>query len=157
MRIDGDDHEMASPILNNVRELVLLTPDSQAELVVAKDVFEANCREPVTNTVHLMLLRNTMVTYGDEERTKQEHIIDYSLYYQTFVAMSRDVGDHWVFDLSAFFAQHRPLFLPDVRNNLYVTTRRLREYHYQKQQQNAFYHIQAINLPFPFLEFYWRE
>jgi uncharacterized protein len=43
-----------------------------------------------------------------------------------------------------------------VRNNLFVTTKALRDYHYRKQQKNAFYHIQAINLPFPHLEFYWK-
>jgi uncharacterized protein len=30
----------------------------------------------------------------------------------------------------------------------------MREYHYAKQQKNAFYHIQAINLPFANIEFY---
>jgi len=38
---------------------------------------------------------------------------------------------------------------------LFVTTGQLREYHYQKQKNNAFYHIQAINLPFQNFEFYW--
>lgn len=157
IRIDGEDHALTSPILNNVQQLALLTPDSKAQLLVARDVFTVNCSEPVTNTLHLMLLRNTMVTYGDEARTKQEHIVDYSVYAQTVSAVSQEEGDYLVFDLSAFFAQHQALFLKDVRNNLYVTTRRLREYHYQKQQQNAFYHIQAINLPFPYLEFYWAR
>ena len=40
-----------------------------------------------------------------------------------------------------------------TRNNLFFTTFFLREYHYQKQRGNAFYHIQAINLPFQNFEF----
>ena len=56
-------------------------------------------------------------------------------------------------DLGGLLALHRPLFLRGISNNLLVTTGHLRDYHYQKQKANAFYHIQAINLPFPNLEF----
>jgi uncharacterized protein len=31
----------------------------------------------------------------------------------------------------------------------------LRAYHYQKQKSNAFYHIQAANLPFQNFEFFY--
>ena len=48
-------------------------------------------------------------------------------------------------------AQH---FQQGVLNNFFVTTNQLRRYHYDKQQQNGFYHIQALNLPHNFL-FYW--
>ena len=98
IRIDGDEHAMTSPTLSNLREMVLVTPQSRAELCVAKHIFEVNCREPVTNTLHLMLLRNTMVTYGDEARTKQEHIVDYSVYAQTFEALSAEEDGFLVFD-----------------------------------------------------------
>jgi uncharacterized protein len=66
------------------------------------------------------------------------------------------MGDAYVMvDLGAIVHLHRTLYLPGVANNLFVTTSYLREYHYQKQKQNAFYHIQAINLPFQNLEFYY--
>ena len=39
--------------------------------------------------------------------------------------------------------------------NLFFTTGYLRDYHYQKQKANAFYHIQAINLPFQNVEFHY--
>ena len=97
-----------------------------------------------------------MVSYGDEGREKQEHIVDYSIYRNTFQHLSKADNEHLVFDLSSFFQQHQALFIDDVRNNLFFTTKTLREYHYHKQKNNAFYHIQAINLPFPFLEFYWQ-
>ena len=38
-------------------------------------------------------------------------------------------------------------------NNLFFTTSELRDYHYAKQKKNAYYHIQAINLPFQNIEF----
>ena len=37
----------------------------------------------------------------------------------------------------------------------FFTTTELRDYHYQKQKNNAYYHIQAINLPFQNIEFYY--
>ncbi len=58
-------------------------------------------------------------------------------------------------DLGELLHMHRSLFRPRVSNNLFVTTQYLREYHYQKQKNNAFYHIQAINLPFQNFEFYY--
>ena len=45
----------------------------------------------------------------------------------------------------------------DTPNNLFFTTTALREYHYQKQKNNAYYHIQAINLPFQNIEFYYID
>ena len=41
------------------------------------------------------------------------------------------------------------VFLP------FFTTSSLRDYHYTKQKNNAYYHIQAINLPFQNIEFYY--
>jgi hypothetical protein len=43
-----------------------------------------------------------------------------------------------------------------VRNNLFLTTKALREHH-AKQRKNAFHHIQAISLPFQNMEFYWQR
>ena len=42
-------------------------------------------------------------------------------------------------------------------NNIFFTTAALRDYHYLKQKNNAYYHIQAINLPFQNIEFYYLE
>ena len=42
-------------------------------------------------------------------------------------------------------------------NNIFFTTSSLRDYHYLKQKNNAYYHIQAINLPFQNIEFYYIE
>ena len=40
-------------------------------------------------------------------------------------------------------------------NNIFFTTNALRDYHYTKQKNNAYYHIDAINLPFQNIEFYY--
>ena len=65
--------------------------------------------------------------------------------------------DYRMADLRGLIALHRRLYLPGVLNNLFFTTGYLRDYHYRKQKENAFYHIQAINLPFQNLEFFYLE
>ncbi len=60
-----------------------------------------------------------------------------------------------MFDLSGVINLHKDLYKRNVLNNLFFTTLFLRDYHYQKQKNNAFYHIQAINLPFPNIEFFY--
>ena len=40
------------------------------------------------------------------------------------------------------------------KSNLFFTTSELRDYHYMKHKNNAYYHIQAINLPFQNIEFF---
>ena len=42
----------------------------------------------------------------------------------------------------------------DKPNNIFFTTSDLRDYHYKKQKDNAYYHINTINLPFQNIEFY---
>jgi uncharacterized protein len=93
------------------------------------------------------------VVYGDEQRTKQEHVFTYQIYANCLAESTRFGADHLMADLSALIELHRPHYRHGVRNNLFFTTFFLREYHDQKQRGNAFYHIQAINLPFQNFEF----
>ena len=122
---------------------------------VRQELFSANCAEPVRNTLHLQMLRDTPVVYGDEKRCKQEHLFTYQLHTHCLQPSTR-LGDGWLMaDLAGIVALHRPLYRRGVLNNLFFTTACLRDYHYQKQKNNAFYHVQAINLPFQNFEFYY--
>ena len=47
------------------------------------------------------------------------------------------------------------VFSKEEANNLFVTTAALRDVHYTKQKNNAFYHMQAMDLPFQNIEFYY--
>lgn len=154
--IDGVAYPLQSATLVNQSDIGLIRHDGRVQLRVRKDTFTQACDEPVNNHLHLMLLRNTMVTYGDEKRRKQQHLADYSLYSGALEAVSRDTEVGWELDLMPWLQQHASLFLPGICNKLFVTTRALRDYHYRKQQKNAFYHIQAINLPFAHMEFHWK-
>ncbi|SDZ88544.1 uncharacterized protein SAMN05660964_00517 [Thiothrix caldifontis] len=157
LECNGIRYALESPILRNTREIEYCDANSQVVLGVHKETFGIACDEPVNNHVILMLLRNTPVTYGDEGRSKQEHIVDYALYSQSLMAVSVLEDDYYRFDLHHFLKSHAGFYRPQVRNNLFVTTKTLREYHYNKHRKNAFYHVQAINLPFSNFEFYWKE
>lgn len=146
---------LASQLLKRERSLYSLTREDRLTLHVRKDLFRQACAEPIRNTLYLQMLRDTPVVYGDEKRTKQEHLFTYQLHFQC-LEPSDTLGEEYVMaDLGELVHLHRALYRPGVANNLFVTTQYLREYHYQKQKNNAFYHIQAINLPFQNFEFYY--
>src|SRR5690606_28170300 len=102
----------------------------------------------------IQMLRDTKVIYGEEKREKQEHIMNLQIY-SNF--LQNDSALHYKFDLMPFIGLNRKNFISNTLNNLFFTTHYLREYHYQKQKNNAFYHIQAINLPFQNFEFFWND
>jgi len=155
--VDGVRYPLRSPLLKNEADLEVLGPHSTVWLGVREDAFALDCEYPVNNHVLLMLLRDTPVVYGDEQRRKQAHIFDYALYRDTFIAGAQSEAGYWLRDISAILTLHAPAYLDGVRNNLFFTTRTLREYHYTKQRKNAFYHLQAVNLPFQNIEFIWQD
>lgn len=121
---------------------------------VPRQLMTVNCEEPLRNTLYLQMLRDTPVVYGDEQRTKQEHLFSWQLFRDALEAS--DLGPEYLMaDLAGLVALHKRLYRRGVRNNLFFTTGYLRDYHYQKQKNNAYYHIQAMNLPFQNLEFFY--
>ncbi len=154
IEINDDCEFLSSQILKVNRSQHFIDKDDSISLHIRKSIFKANCIDITTNALYIQLLRDTKVVYGDEQREKQEHLLNQQVYYNQLE--SSDKGDQWLkMDLMPFLALIESQFLNDVANNLFVTTNSLRDYHYKKQQKNAFYHIQAINLPFQNIEFFW--
>jgi uncharacterized protein len=154
--IDDEIIPLYSQILKPFRELHHLYSHQQLFIHIRKEVFSVNCRELVRNTLYLQMLRDTPVVYGDEKRTKQEHTFTYEVFYNALTKTSI-LGTNYVsLPITDLLVYNRHMFRADVLNNLFVTTRYLREYHYHKQRENGFYHIQALNLPFQNLEFFWE-
>lgn len=151
---------LQSQLLKHGATWYTLTPDDRVTLQIRRDWLAAGADEPIRNTLMLLMLRDTPVVYGDEQRTKQEHLFTYQLYYQMLVhdaeTSCETAEPEWLdYDLTPLLALHAPMFMHGVRNNLFVTTQALRDHHYLKQKNNAFYHIQAINLPFQNFEFFY--
>ncbi len=60
-------------------------------------------------------------------------------------------------DISHLFRRYGSAFSRTRENNFLVTTSALRDVHYAKQKNNAFYHIQAMDLPFQNIEFHYLD
>ncbi|MBK7001167.1 MAG: radical SAM protein [Rhodoferax sp.] len=144
-----------SQLFKQQRTIHTLAAGDRILLHLRRDVLAANCSETIRNTLYLQLLRDTPVVYGDEQRTKQEHIFTYQIYANCLQTSARLGADYLQVDLSELLAMHRAHYQRGVLNNLFVTTFFLREYHYQKQKNNAFYHVQTANLPFQNFEFHY--
>lgn len=144
---------LTSQLLKDRATWHTLVPGDHIVLHARRSIFDANCQEFLRNTLYLQMLRDTPVVYGDEQRTKQEHIFTYQLFASCLLESVKLGTDYLMADLSGLIELHRSHYRRGVRNNLFFSTLFLREYHYQKQKNNAFYHIQAINLPFQNFEF----
>jgi uncharacterized protein len=156
LELNGDLQPLRSQIMKQGRELFSVCAGDRMTLHIRRSLFQANCSEPVRNTLYLQILRDTTVVYGDEQRCKQEHLFTHQIF-STLLKPSSRLDDCVMADLNGLLGIHQGMFLKGVLNNLLVTTGYLRDYHYLKQKANAFYHIQAINLPFQNFEFYWDE
>lgn len=118
-------------------------------------MLQEECDYPENNALYLMLLSGDLVTYGDERRTKQRHIATHQIY-KGVLDHSVDNEEEWyVYDISGLLREYAKEYATGSPNNLLVTTTELRDCHYRKQENNAYYHIQAINLPFQNIEFYY--
>lgn len=157
LEVDGERYPLFSQILRKSREIVYLTPLSRVRLRMKKHMIKEECEYPDNNSLYIMLLSGDLITYGDEGRTKQRHIATHQVY-KGVLEHSGDNEEEWyVYDLSGLFRSYGREYSQDMPNNVFFTTVALRDYHYQKQKNNAYYHIQAINLPFQNIEFYYID
>ena len=67
--------------------------------------------------------------------------------------MESDRDGYYRVELDTLLRPYLPLLGTEAPNNLFFTTSALRNYHYAKHKENAYYHLQAINLPFQNIEF----
>ena len=155
LRLDGNNYPLSSQITKNKREIIYITPNSKIELLMKKDLIKELADYPENNSLYIMLLSGSLVTYGDEGRTKQRHIATIQIY--KGVLDKNIVDDYYVYDLKNIIKEYKNEYSSNLPNNMFFTTSSLRDYHYLKQKNNAYYHIQAINLPFQNIEFYYIE
>ncbi len=155
LQIDGQDFPLESQLLKHSRPYAFLTPESRVTLYIKAGLFDLACDYPANNALYIQLLTGDMIVYGDEGRWKQRHIANEMIYKQVVEEQGSDRPGYLRADLTRFFAQYGPFLSAEEANNVFFTTSALRDYHYTKQKNNAFYHMQAMDLPFPNLEFYY--
>ena len=157
LSIDGDEYKLESQILKKTRDLVYITKNSKVVIYMKKNLINEECDYPENNSLYIMLLSGNLVTYGDEGRTKQRHIATNQIYKGVLDFKESDKDGYYAYDISGMLAEYKDFMSQDNPNNIFFTTSSLRDYHYNKQKNNAYYHIQAINLPFQNMEFYYID
>ena len=157
LSVDGLLYNLESQIIKKTRDIVYFTKKSNIKIYMKKNLILENCDYPENNSLYIILLSGNLVTYGDEGRTKQRHISTKQIYKGVLDNTKSDMDDYYVYDISNFIKEFSLEYSDINENNLFFTTSALRDYHYLKQKNNAYYHIQAINLPFQNIEFYYID
>ena len=156
LKVDNREYKLESQILKKSRDVIYITPLSKIEIWMKKNMINELCEYPENNSLYIMLLSGDLVTYGDEKRTKQRHIATHQIY-KGVLDGNINNDDYYIYDITNMIRQYKKDYSFGNANNIFFTTAALRDYHYLKQKNNAYYHIQAINLPFQNIEFYYLE
>ena len=155
LEIDGIKYKLESQIIKGVRNIVYITDKSKVLIYMKKNLINELCDYPLNNSLYIMLLSGDLIKYGDEGRIKQRHISTTQIYKGVLDKNSNN--DYYIYDISNMIREYKYEYSSSNPNNIFFTTNALRDYHYQKQKNNAYYHIQAINLPFQNIEFYYID
>lgn len=156
LKVDSEEYKLESQITKTHRDIIYITDESTIKLYIKKGVLE-DCDYPNNNSLYMMLLSGNMITYGDENRLKQEHIMTHQIYTNTIIKNHSDKKGFYCIDITNILKIYSTDISKEIPNNLFFTTSELRDYHYIKQKNNAYYHIQAINLPFQNIEFFYID
>ena len=156
LKIDDREYKLESQILKNTREIVYLTDKSSIKLYIKIGILE-ECDYPASNSLYMMLLSGDTLQYGDEKRVKQEHIMTHQVFTNTIKKQKSDKNGYYCLDITKILSIYYKSLSINNPNNLFFTTTELRDYHYTKHKNNAYYHIQAINLPFQNIEFFYID
>ncbi|MBR6133292.1 MAG: radical SAM protein [Bacilli bacterium] len=157
LEVDGNKYKLESQVIKNNRDIVYITPSSKVLIYIKKKLINEVCDYPDNNSLYMMLLSGDLVKYGDEGRTKQRHIATHQIYKGVLDKSKLNRNCYYVYDISNLIKEYKDEYDKDNPNNMFFTTSSLRDYHYLKQKNNAYYHIQAINLPFQNIEFYYID
>lgn len=156
LKVDNIEYKLESQIIKNTRDIIYLTEKSNVKLYIRKGVLE-NCDYPASNSLYMMLLTGDTLQYGDEQRIKQEHIMTHQIFTNTIKKEKSDKEDYYCVDITKVLSLYYDRLSKENPNNLFFTTNELRDYHYTKHKNNAYYHIQAINLPFQNIEIFYID
>lgn len=155
LSVDGQEYKLESQILKRTREFIFISKKSVIKLYIKEETMDALSDYPINNSLFIQLLSGDTVVYGDEQREKQEHIMTHQIFKGTLMKEPSDKDGFYCVDLSGLLALYGDKLSKTNANNLFFTTSALRDYHYTKQKNNGYYHINAINLPFQNIELYY--
>ena len=154
LKVDNEEYKLESQIIKRSREIVYFHDKTNIELYIKDNLLDELSDYPNNNSLYMMLLSGDTICYGDEKRTKQAHIMTHQIYKGVLEKNESDKEGYFKVNITNIIKEYYKYLSIDNPNNLFFTTSALRDYHYTKQKNNAYYHIDAINLPFQNIEFY---
>ena len=157
LKVDNQEYNLSSQIIKSIRDFIFITKNSKVTIYMKKELINEEADYPENNSMFIILLSGNHVQYGDEQRNKQRHIATHQIYKGMLDLNESDKEGYYQYDLTNMFKEYKKAFSLENANNIFFTTSALRDYHYTKQKNNAYYHIQAINLPFQNIEFYYID
>lgn len=141
--INGEYIDLFSSLLYDKTMSVTMYNSDDLKLFLSNDYIGINHTED--NNILLMILSKDTVVYGDEQRTKMQHIE----HIEIDLKDTEKVEEGYLVDLHRVLESIKDKIpREDMWYEMFVTTKDARKYHYDKHSKNAFYHIETINLPF---------
>lgn len=141
--INGEYIDLFSSLLYDKTMSVTMYSSDDLKLFISNDYVGINHTED--NNILLMILSKDMVVYGDEQRTKMQHIE----HIEIDLKDTEKVKEGYLVDLHRVLESIKDKIpREDMWYEMFITTKDARRYHYDKHSKNAFYHIETINLPF---------
>lgn len=141
--INGEYIDLFSSLLNDKTMSVTMYNTDDLKLFLSNEYVAINSTED--NNILLMVLSKDTVVYGDEQRTKMQHIE----HIEIDLKDTKKVEEGYLVDLHSVLESIKDKIpREDMWYEMFVTTKDARMYHYDKHSKNAFYHIETINLPF---------
>ena len=80
LKVDGEIYNLESQILKRIRNIIYMGDESEIILYVKNNLLDEECDYPNNNSLYMMLLSGDTITYGDERRVKQAHIMTHQIY-----------------------------------------------------------------------------
>ena len=121
LKIDNQEYHLVSQIIKKSRDIIYITPDSKIEIWMKKNLIEEMCDYPENNSLYIMLLSGNLVTYGDENRTKQRHIATHQIYKGVLDGGTKN-GEYYIYDLKNMINHYKKEYSNDKPNNIFFTT-----------------------------------
>lgn len=141
--INGEYIDLFSSLLYDKTMSVTMYNSDDLKLFISNDYVAINSTED--NYILLMILSKDTVVYGDEQRTKMQHIE----HIEIDLKDTEKVEEGYLVDLHKVLESIKDKIpREDMWYEMFITTKDARRYHYDKHSKNAFYHIETINLPF---------
>ena len=154
---NNNEYNLSSQILKMNREIIYITCEDKVLIHMKKTVINEECDYPENNALFIIILSGNLVKYGDEGRTKQRHVASFQIYKGVLDSKREYKEGYYTYDITNLLKEYKDNYSDNTPNNIFFTTSALRDYHYVKQKNNAYYHIEAINLPFQNIEFYYMK